>query len=89
MMLKEPKTVRFECKTGNRFNAVGLPIVPHIVTKVSDMGKGKLGWKLVGQQIVASRHFVPPVVVEYITVEEHARWRKAKADAEAREEAAK
>ena len=87
--VKGPKPETFEYLGGGKYNAIGLPIVPYAVAKVSDAGKGKLDWKVVGQQVVASRRFVPPVVVEYITTEEHARWHKAKADADARAEAAK
>ena len=85
--VKGPKTETFEYSGTGKYNAIGLPVVPHAVTKVSDAGKGKLGWNLVCQQVVASRCFVPPVVVEYITVKEHALWHQAKLDAEAREAA--
>jgi len=85
--VKGPKTERFEFSGGGKYNAVALPIVPHEVVKVTDAGKGKLDFRLLGQQVIASRPFVPPVVVEYITTEEQARWNKAEIDAKAREAA--
>ena len=84
-----PKTETLECILAGKYNAIGLPVVPHTVVTVSDAGKGKLEWRLIGQQVIGSRRFAPPVVVEYITTAEHAKWTQAKLDAEAREAARK
>ena len=87
---KGPAVERYEFVIPGRFNGVVLPVVPHTVTKVTDAGKGKLEWRRVGgQQIVGSRRFVAPVVVEYITDKEHARWHKAQIDAAAKAAAGK
>ena len=87
--VKGPNTERYEFTVAGKYNALGLPVVPHTIVKVTDAGKGKLEWKLIGQQLVGSRRFTPPVVVEYITDAEHARWHKAEIDAAAKEAAKK
>ncbi len=65
---------KFTLASGGAFNAVALPVVPDEVTSVTDASKEPLEYRLVGQQIVASRPFVAPVAVEYIPTEQRAKW---------------
>ncbi len=65
---------KFTLASGGAFNAVALPVVPDEVTSVTDASKEPLEYRLVGQQIVASRPFVAPVAVEYITVHQRTKW---------------
>jgi expansin (peptidoglycan-binding protein) len=76
--VKGPKmtTQTFSDESGG-YNSVALDVVPEAVLKVGDASKGSsLSWKIVGQQIIASRAFTAPVVVEYVTIKAHEAWRK-------------
>lgn len=75
---------REQTKGGAKFNAVGIPVADHVVS-VTDAGKGKLDWTLVGQQVVAGRRFVVPVVIEYVLPAEQDKWRAAMIDELAKE----
>lgn len=79
--VKPPKVARFEWAKSGRFNAVGLPVVPHAVVQVADGSKGKLDYIVKGQQVIISGVFVAPVVIEYITEPEYLKWRSAMIDA--------
>lgn len=72
--VKPVKISKFEYTKAGQYNAIALPVVPHAVVTVTDAGKGKLDWTLIGQQIVAARRFSAPVVVEYITAADQNTW---------------
>ena len=56
------------------YNAVALNQIPRGLVSVKDDSKEKLTCWIIGQQVVCSRNFAPPVDVEYVTETEHARW---------------
>lgn len=72
--VKPAKTKTVEYTDKGEYNAVGLPVVPYAVVKVTDTGKTPLRWELVGQQVVASRRFEAPVVIEYGTGDAQTKW---------------
>lgn len=71
---KPIKSQTFEMVKPGDYNAIVLPVAPHAIAQVTDAGKSKLVCELVGQQVVASRPFVAPVSVQYVTRAEHERW---------------
>ena len=75
--VKPPKPAKRTVNSTGEYNAVTVPVVPHSVTSVTDGSKDKLDHRVVGQQIVASRRFVPPVIVEYVTSAEHEKRQSA------------
>lgn len=76
----EPKTKAVKIEAEGEYNAVGLPERPHAVAAVKDASKDALEWKVVGQQVVASRRFVPPVEVTYLATTDYEQWRAALID---------
>lgn len=83
--VKPPKVVKYDWTGQARANALCLPVVPHEVVKVADSSKDKLEYSVIGQQVIASRPFVSPVVIEYITEPEYSKWTSAMIDAVALE----
>ena len=74
---KPSKPTKRTVNSTGEYNAVTVPVVPHSVTSVTDGSKDKLDYRVVGQQIVASRRFVPPVIIEYVTPAEYEKRRSA------------
>ena len=75
------KTLLFEEKSESSFyNALPLPVVPHEVVGVTASGK-PVQFELVQQTVVFGQIVKPPVVVEYVTEKDHAKWRDAMREA--------
>jgi hypothetical protein len=72
----KPKAERYVEEAEGEYNAVGLPSIPSEIVSVVDED-GELQHRVVGQQIVFDRRPVPPVVIEYVSVSEGARWKAA------------
>jgi len=72
----EPKSAVAEESAEGEYNSVALPEVPQSVVTVAD-ADGEPGYKVLGQQVVADRRFVPPVEVAYVTHKARAAWEAA------------
>ncbi len=70
----KPKSKRFTVRNTGRYNAVALPEIPAqiLAVKDADAGRSPMACELIGQQVICSRNLKPPVVVEYVSIEDDA-----------------
>jgi len=71
-----PKTTTRECANAGAYNALGLLQPAHHIVKVTDQSKAKMETRVVGQSVVATRNFKPPVTVEFVTLADYEKWQQ-------------
>ena len=73
----EPKTREVTVNDEGRYNGVGLPLPAAEILTVNDGAETPPAVRLLGeQQVVADRPFIPPVVVEYVSLNDAIKHRQ-------------